>query len=162
MRAISCVDLAKAKRGAPDFITIINVFLFCVDFPELQVVYASQNAGCYSFSRLKTLATDYPKFCVGMPVVRRTDGWAEGRLGGRAAGRPVYGDVLPNFLGWIVYHIFLAMVLCCESSAKIWNVPNPSKTHSKRTETAEIKETKSLTSVTMKVVLCCVTMLFSI
>ena len=44
---------------------------------NFQVVYASQNAGCHSFSCQKTLTTDYPKFCAGMPVVRR-DGRAVG------------------------------------------------------------------------------------
>jgi len=28
-----------------------------------------QKAGCHSFSHQKTLTTDYPKFCIGMPVV---------------------------------------------------------------------------------------------
>ena len=56
-----------------------------------------QNAGCHSFSRQKTLTTDYPKFCVGKPVVR-----ADGRC---------TVTWLPNFLGWVVYHIFLPMVL---------------------------------------------------
>ena len=51
-------------------------------------MYASQNAGCHSFSRQKTLTTDYPKFYVGMPVVRRD---------GEAVGRSVYGHVIAKF-----------------------------------------------------------------
>ena len=35
---------------------------------------------------------------------------ADGRSGGRAGGRRIMW--LPNFLGWVVYHIFLLMVLC--------------------------------------------------
>ena len=30
-----------------------------------------------------------------------------------AVGRAVYGHVIGNFLGWVVYHIFLPMVLRC-------------------------------------------------
>ena len=58
-------------------------------------------------------------FYIGMPVVR-TDG--------RAGGQSVYGHVittwLPNFLGWLVYHISLPMVLCFarESSAMMSHV----------------------------------------
>jgi len=37
-----------------------------------------------------------------MPVVQ-TDGWAVGQF---------MVTLLPNFLGWVVYHIFLPMVLC--------------------------------------------------
>ena len=40
------------------------------------------------FRAKKTLTTDYPKFCVGMPVVR-TDG--------RAGGRSAYGHVITKF-----------------------------------------------------------------
>ena len=39
---------------------------------------------------------------IGMPVVR-TDSLS--------GGRSVYGHVITNFLGWVVYHIFLPMVL---------------------------------------------------
>ena len=51
-------------------------------------------------------------FCVGMPVVRPD---------GREVGRCTVIR-LPNFLGWIVCHIFLPMVLCFarESSANIF------------------------------------------
>ena len=54
-------------------------------------------------------------FYIGIPVVR-TDG--------RAGGRPCTVTWLPNFLGWVVYHISLPMVLRCarfprESSAII-------------------------------------------
>ena len=63
---------------------------FCSELTSLkfQVVYASQNAGCHSFSRQKTLTTHYRKFCVGIPVVR-TDGLA--------GGRSVYGHVIAEF-----------------------------------------------------------------
>ena len=36
----------------------------------------------------------------------------------RSVGRSVYGHVLPNFLGWVVYHIFLPMVLHCARFAR--------------------------------------------
>ena len=35
-------------------------------FQSFYVVYASQNAGFHSFSRQKTLTTDYPKCCVDL------------------------------------------------------------------------------------------------
>ena len=54
-----------------------NFSLFRVDFPELLSCLRFRKCGCHSFSRQKTLTTDYPKFCVGMPVVR-TDGRAVG------------------------------------------------------------------------------------
>ena len=79
--------------------------MFGVDFSE--VVYASQNTGCHSFWRHKTFTTDYPKFCVGMPVVQK-DGWAGARC---------TVTWLPNFLGRVVYHIFLPVVLLCERFA---------------------------------------------
>ena len=60
-------------------------------------MYVSQNAGCHSFPRQKTLTIDYPTFCVGMPVVL----W-----GGRCTV-----TWLPNFLRWVVYRIFLPMML---------------------------------------------------
>ena len=42
-------------------------------------------------------------FGVGIPVVRTK---------GRAGGPSCTVTWLPNFLGWLVYHIFLPMVLC--------------------------------------------------
>ena len=44
--------------------------------------------GCHSFLHQKTLTTDYPKFCIGMPVVQ-TDGWA--------GGRSVHSHVITKF-----------------------------------------------------------------
>ena len=67
-----------------------------IDFAELLnccclVAYALQNAGGHSFSRRKKdlthRVTDYPKFCIGMPVVRTE---------GRADGRALYGHVITN------------------------------------------------------------------
>ena len=43
---------------------------------------------------------------IGMPVVR-----TNGLSGGRAGSQSVYGHVITNFLGWVDYFIFLAMVL---------------------------------------------------
>ena len=48
-------------------------------------------------------------YYIGIPVVR-TDSRAGGRSGGRAVGRCTV-TWLPTFLGWVVYHIFLPMVL---------------------------------------------------
>ena len=48
-------------------------------------------------------------FYIGMPVVR-TDGWAGGRSVGRSVSRCTV-TWLPNFLGWVDYHISLAMGL---------------------------------------------------
>ena len=52
-------------------------------------------------------------FYIGMPVVR-TDSWLVGRwsVGWCTVTR------LPNFLGWVVYHIFLPMVLRCACRAR--------------------------------------------
>ena len=47
-------------------------------------------------------------FYIGMPVVR-TDGRAVGRWAVRW---------IPNFIGWVVYHIFLPMVLRCARFAR--------------------------------------------
>ena len=44
-------------------------------------------------------------FYIGMPVV-----WTDGRAGGRSVG-PCTVTWLPNFLGWVSYHISLAMGL---------------------------------------------------
>ena len=41
-------------------------------------------------------------FYIGMPVVR-TDS--------RSVGRSVYDHVITHFLGWVIYHIFLPMLL---------------------------------------------------
>ena len=51
-------------------------------------------------------------FYFGMPVVQ-TDGRAVGRSGGRCTV-----TWLPNFLGWVVYHIFSPMVLRCARFAR--------------------------------------------
>ena len=72
------------------------------------IVSASQDAGGYAIFRENNLELllGYrlnELFYIGMPVVR-TDG--------RAVGRCTV-TCLPNFLGWVVYHIFFA----CESSA---------------------------------------------
>ena len=40
------------------------------------------------------------------------------RRDSRTGGWSVYGRVLPNFLGWVVYHIFLTMVLRCARFAR--------------------------------------------
>ena len=70
-----------------------------IDFAKLLnccclVAYALQNAGGNSFLRRKKdlthRLTEYPKFCIGMPVVR-TDG--------RADGRVLYGHVITKFSG---------------------------------------------------------------
>ena len=47
----------------------------------------------------QTLTTDYPKVCISMPVVQM-EGWC-------------MVTWLPNFLGWVVYHIFLPRELRC-------------------------------------------------
>ena len=47
-------------------------------------------------------------FYIGMPVVR-----TDGRAGGRCTV-----TWLPNFLGWVDYHIFLPMVLRCARFAR--------------------------------------------
>ena len=47
-------------------------------------------------------------FYIGMPVV-----WTDGRAGGRCTV-----TWLPNFLGWVVYHISLPMVLRCALRAR--------------------------------------------
>ena len=36
---------------------------------------------------------------------------ADGQAGGRSVGRSVYGHVITKFLGWVDYHISLAMGL---------------------------------------------------
>jgi len=65
------IDLGKPKSGAPDFITIINFLVFWVYFPELlSCLFFTKRGLPFVFARQKTLTTDYPKFCVGMPVVR--------------------------------------------------------------------------------------------
>ena len=55
-------------------------------------------------------------FYFGMPVVR-TDG--------RSVGRTV--KRLPNFVGWVDYHIFLPMVLRCACFAREISVTNKYK-----------------------------------
>ena len=53
-------------------------------------------------------------FYIGMPVVP-----TDGRAGGRSVCRcTVYGHDYQNFLGWVVHHIFLLMVLRCASFAR--------------------------------------------
>ena len=65
--------------------TMINFFLFWVDFPEL-VVYALQNAGCHSFSRQKNPHHRLPEILVYL-------GWYT--CG--AVGLSVYGHVIAQF-----------------------------------------------------------------
>ena len=62
-----------------------------------EVLYASQNAGSHSFSRQKSYRL--PK------ILRWYACGADGRSGGRCTVTQ-----LPNFLGQVVYHIFLTMV----------------------------------------------------
>ena len=71
---------------------------FCSELTSLNfwIVYPSQNAGCHSFSRQKTLTTDYSKVWYAFGAV----------------GRCAF-TWLPNFLRWVVDHIFLPMVLRC-------------------------------------------------
>ena len=79
------------------------------------VVSSSQDAGSYATSRQNNLdlhlgchTCRLSYFYIGMPVVR-TDGLAVGRCS---------VTWLPNFLGWVVYHIFLPMVLRCARLAR--------------------------------------------
>ena len=65
-----------------------NFFLFWVDFLELLRCLCFTKGGLPFVFAQKTLTTDYPKFGVGIPVVR-TDGGA--------GGRSVYGHVFDKF-----------------------------------------------------------------
>ena len=81
----------------------LSVFVFI----DSLVVSALQDAGGYAISRQNNLELPYfliEVFYIGMPVVW-TDGWCTVTW-------------LPNFLGWIVYHIFLPMVLCSARFAR--------------------------------------------
>ena len=84
----------------------LSVFVFI----DSLVVSSSQDAGSYATSRQNNLdlhlgchTCRLSYFYIGMPVVR-TDGLAVGQC---------LVTWLPNFLGWVVYHIFLPMVLRC-------------------------------------------------
>ena len=79
-------------------------------FIDSLVVFASQDAGGYATSRQNNLVLRLGchTFYISMPVVR---------MDGRAVGRCTV-TWLPNFLGWVVYHIFLPMVLRCVRFAR--------------------------------------------
>ena len=84
---------------------LINLFLFWVDFPEL--------VSCLCFTKRGLPFVFAPKH---PPQTTRNFAlvclWC-GRSGGQC--RVTW---LPNFLGWIVYHIFLPIVLGCASFAR--------------------------------------------
>ena len=90
----------------------LSVFVFI----DSLVASSSQDAGSYATSRQNNLdlhlgchTCRLSYFYIGMPVVR-TDGLAGGRC------RVTW---LTNFLGWVVYHIFLPMVLRCARAREL-------------------------------------------
>ena len=86
----------------------------------LSLVFLSKSTGGHviSFQKKPWVAFQLPYPRLNYFTLIRRDS--------RTGGWSVYGRVLPNFLGWVVYHIFLTMVLRCarfarESSAIIYS-----------------------------------------
>ena len=84
-----------------------------VDFIDSLVVSASQDAGGNAISRQNNLSYIW----VAIPVEWVILHWYACGADGRSVGRCTV-TWLPNFLGWVVYHIFLPMVLRCARFAR--------------------------------------------
>ena len=80
------------------------------------VVSASQDAGGYAISRQNNLELHLGCHTCWMSYFTLVCLW-RGQTDGRAVGRCTV-TWSPNFLRWVVYHIFLSMVLCCASFAR--------------------------------------------
>ena len=96
-----------------------------VDFPELlSCLYFTKRGLPFVFAP-KTLTTDQPLVYL----------WC-GRTDGRSSGRCTV-TWLPNFLGWVVHHIFLPMVLrCARDSSAITSLTQVIESVAKWSETA--------------------------
>ena len=87
-----------------------NFFLFWVDFPELLSCLCFTKRGLPFVFAPKKLS---PQTTRNFALVCLWCGRTVGRAGGRCTV-----TWLPNFLGWVVYHIFLPMVLRCARRAR--------------------------------------------
>ena len=87
-----------------------------VDFIDSLVVSASQDVGGNAISRQNNLELHLGCHTCWVSYFTSVCLWCE-RTVGRSVGRCTV-TWLPNFLGWIVYHIFLPMVLRCVRFAR--------------------------------------------